>query len=319
MHDLLFGALGLLADRAFGDPQWLPHPVAGIGRIIGWLDRLLNRASLAAVVRRVLGVLTVVVTVGFVYGAAWYVLDLAARAALWMYPVASVGMIWTTLAWRGLDEAARDVHRALAETGLEEARRRVGRYVGRDTTWLSEAEVVRATVETVAENTVDALVSPLLYACVGGAPLALAYRAVNTLDSMVGYRNERYRDFGWAAARLDDVANFIPARLAAVLLLAAIRLAGLDAARAWRVMWRDARRHPSPNAGIPESLMAGALGVQLGGVNVYGGRAQERARMGLALRPLATGDIIRCLGVLERLGWLCLGLVTAGWLALALR
>lgn len=317
MNDFLLSALALLVDRAFGDPAWMPHPVSGMGRLIGFLDRLLNRASLAAGVRRFLGIVAVVSTVCIVWGAAWSFLYLVRPLLPWAYQAASAGIIWTTLAWRGLCEAGRDVRQTLRQGGLQAARERVGRYVGRDTAGLSETEVVRATVETIAENTVDALVSPLFYACVGGAPLAFAYRAVNTLDSMLGYRNDRYRDFGWAAARLDDIANYIPARMSAGLLWLAIRLAGLDAGRAWRVMRRDAGKHPSPNAGIPESLMAGALGVQLGGINVYGGRPQERARLGAALRDLETQDIQRAIGVLERVGWLCLALAAAGGFALA--
>ncbi len=164
--------------------------------------------------------------------------------------------------------------------------------VGRETSHLDEPEIVRGTVETVAENIVDAVISPLLYALIGGAPLAMAYRAVNTLDSMVGYKNEKYIHLGWASARLDDIANWIPARLTALLLTVSAFILRMNGRRAWRTMRRDARKHPSPNSGFPESTVAGALGIRLGGVNVYHGVESFRAYMGDALRPMESRDIL---------------------------
>ena len=314
MNALLLAGAALFCDRLFGDPVWLPHPVAGMGRLIKALEGALNRPQTGSVARRFLGVVTVCCTIGVTWTVSFAVLRWALLLSPWVFAASSLGLTWTTLAWKGLRTAGENVYRALTEQGLLEARQQIGRYVGRETGALSAADVIRAAVETVAENTVDAVVSPLFFACLGGAPLALVYRAINTMDSMLGHRDERYRDFGWAAARLDDVVNYVPARLCGGLLLAAIWLSGLPAGRAWRVMRRDAHRHPSPNGGIPESLAAGALGVQLGGVNVYGGVPQRRALLGDPLRGLEPGDIRSTVRILEWLGWLCLALVAGGGL-----
>ncbi|MNI51510.1 cobalamin biosynthesis protein [compost metagenome] len=184
------------------------------------------------------------------------------------------------------------VYKELRKGDIPAARSALGMIVGRDTAALDSPEIVRGTVETVAENIVDAVISPLFYALLGGAPLAMAYRAVNTLDSMVGYKNDKYRDLGWASARLDDVANYIPARLTALLLTLCARLLRLDWRRCWHMVRRDARKHPSPNSGYPESAVAGALGIRLGGFNVYHGVTSFRAYMGDPLRSLEPEDII---------------------------
>ncbi|UUZ80883.1 adenosylcobinamide-phosphate synthase CbiB [Paenibacillus sp. P26] len=212
----------------------------------------------------------------------------------WLGYAVNVWFISTTVAVKGLKDAAMQVYRPLADGNLAEARKYAGYIVSRDTSRLAEPEITRAAVETVAENIVDAVVSPLFYALLGAAPLAMLYRAANTLDSMVGYKNEKYLHFGWASARWDDVMNFVPARIAGLLLvLTAWLTPGADAVRAARAVLRFARLHPSPNSGIPESAAAGAFGFELGGVNVYHGRVSERARMGWPLRPLEREDIRR--------------------------
>jgi adenosylcobinamide-phosphate synthase len=184
----------------------------------------------------------------------------------------------------------------------------VGYIVGRTTSELEEPEITRATVETVAENMVDAVVSPLFFALLGGAPLAMLYRAANTLDSMVGYRSDKYIYFGWASARWDDVMNWLPARLTGCLLVAAaVCRRGCSGLRAARSIRQFARLHPSPNSGIPESAVAGALGIELGGVNVYHGRTSERARMGWALRERGKADIIRTVELLYTVSFLIVG------------
>ena len=200
---------------------------------------------------------------------------------------------------------------------MPRARRALSMIVGRDTQSLDESEVVRATVETVAEGSVDGVVAPLVFALVGGAPAAMAYKAINTLDSMVGHRDDRYRRFGWASARLDDVANLVPARLARLLYPLASLACGCDATRSWRVAWRDGRKSPSPNAGIPEAAMAGALGVRLGGTNFYDGVATVRPYLGEPLAALAASHIpaaIRLMYVVSLLALLLgLGLRMAIW------
>ncbi len=205
--------------------------------------------------------------------------------------VAAAWLASTTVAAKGLAQAAYRVLRPLQSGDLAVARRRVGEIVGRDTATLGESEIARAAVETVAENTVDACVAPLFFTLLGGAPGAMAYRAINTLDSMLGHKNETYVHFGWASARLDDLANWIPARLAGIIIPLAAVCVGGNPLRAWQAMIRDARKHPSPNAGLPEAAVAGALGVQLGGLNFYQGVPEHRAVLGERLRPL-TGDHI---------------------------
>jgi len=275
-----------LVDLAVGDPRWLPHPVVLIGGLIDRLENLLRRFFCRPAGLRAAGVLLAVAVVGGAWAATACLLFLAGLVHPLLAVLLQIWLISTTMATRSLAAAARSVREALATGELELARRRVGWIVGRDTAAMEAADVTRATVETVAENIVDGFVSPLFYALLGGAPLAMAYRAVNTLDSMVGYRNERYRDLGWFSARLDDAANFLPARWTALCLLAAAWLSGRRAKGAWRALRRDAPAHPSPNSGWPEAAVAGALGVRLGGLNYYGGRAQMRAFMGEPLYPL---------------------------------
>ncbi|WP_405080246.1 adenosylcobinamide-phosphate synthase CbiB [Paenibacillus chitinolyticus] len=242
----------------------------------------------------------------------------AAAAAIhpWLGYAVTTWFISTTIAIKGLKDAARLVAVPLAAGDLAAARKYTGYIVGRDTKNLDEGELTRAVVETVAENTVDGVVSPLFYALIGGAPLAMLYRAANTLDSMVGYKNDRYMHFGWASARWDDVMNWIPARLTGILLiLAAAVQPRMSAFRAGRSIGRFARLHPSPNSGIPESAVAGALGIELGGRNTYGTVVSERARMGWPLRPRNRGDIDGTVRLLYgATGWLAGGVLCAIWL-----
>ncbi|MOA09758.1 cobalamin biosynthesis protein [compost metagenome] len=204
----------------------------------------------------------------------------------------------------------------LRRNDLPAARRSLGMIVGRDTDDLAQPEIVRGTVETVAENIVDAVVSPLFYALIGGAPLAMAYRAVNTLDSMVGYKNDKYINLGWASARLDDVANFIPARLTALMLIGASWLLKLDARGALRMVRRDASSHPSPNSGYPESAVAGALGIRLGGHNSYHGVMSFRAYMGDHTRDMESEDILRTSKLMFLVSGSFVALATIVWILL---
>jgi adenosylcobinamide-phosphate synthase len=313
--------VALAIDGALGDPRAIPHPVVGMGWLVQQLEARWNRPDWSRTWRRMLGICLAAIVVCLSGGVTWLGLIEVAHVSWMLRDVAEVWLISTTIAWRGLVDAGWEVYQRLTRDGLGPAREAVGRIVGRDTAHLTEPEVVRAAVETLAENIVDAIVSPVFYAVIGGAPLAMAYRAANTLDSMVGYKSERYRDFGWASARLDDVANFIPARITAVFLCLAAWLCGEDACAAWRTIRRDARRHPSPNSGIPEAGMAGALGVQLGGLNYYGGVPSERARLGDARRPLEAADIGRAIRIVHAVTGILAVLVAIGgivaWLVFA--
>lgn len=267
---------GLAADVALGDPRWLPHPVVGIGRVASWMEKLWRASGLPL---RVAGVGAWIGVVGTTC--------LAVYASLRVSPYVGIYWVYSLLALRSLDQHAMAVVRELRAGDLGAARVAVGRIVGRDTAELDEQEVMRAAVETVAENMSDGVIAPLFWLAVGG-PVAMAgYKAVNTLDSMFGYRNERYREFGWCSARMDDVANWIPARVTAVLIwMVALVWPGMRFAASVRATWRDASRQPSPNSGYPEAAAAGALGVRLGGVNTYGGVRSEKAFLGDFVRVL---------------------------------
>lgn len=288
----------LLIDALVGDPQVLVHPVVCIGRLIHRLDTSWRHPGQSGTEQRIRG-LGVALIVPVISALAVALVGWATRLVHpWLAAACLVGLASTTIAARGLSQAGCHVYAALADGDLTLARRRVGEIVGRDTANLNRSEVSRAAIETVAENTVDAIVSPVCFILLGGAPMGMAYRAINTLDSMLGYKNEKYRYFGWAAARSDDIANWIPARITAVILPIAAAITGARGINAWRTIWRDAKAHPSPNSGIPEAGMAGALDIQLGGVNFYQGVAEERATMGTPHVPIEAKHIVQSVRIM---------------------
>ena len=291
-------SLALLIDAAVGDPASLPHPVILIGRLISLLDKRLRRSldSPSRQRRRGLVVAIAVPVISAVVAAL--IVMVCSAIHPWVGFLAAAWLASTTVAARGLAQAAYGVLRPLQSGDLVAARRRVSEIVGRDTEGLSEAEIARAAVETVAENTVDACIAPLFFTLLAGAPGAMAYRAINTLDSMLGHKNETYLHFGWASARLDDMANWIPARLAGAIMPLAAILVGRNPWRSWRVILRDARKHPSPNAGIPEAAVAGALGIELGGLNFYQGIPEHRAVLGEGLKPLTKDHISQAVKIM---------------------
>src|SRR5438552_7892426 len=281
-----------VVDLLCGDPEWLPHPVRLIGRLTA-SGEALARPGRGSVRRDLLtGTALSAVVVGLTV-ASTIVMIAATR---WLHPslgfMTDVIMAWTALATGSLLTEARQVLRALDDDDLVRARQRLARIVGRDTETLPEAEISRALIETLAESTCDGIVAPLCYLAVGGVPAALAYKAINTLDSMIGHREPPYTYFGRCAARVDDVANFIPARVAALAIVLAAAITGSDGRGAWRVWRRDHDDHDSPNAGHPEAAMAGALGVTLGGVNIYEGVPHPKRLLGAGAQP-ATPDAAR--------------------------
>jgi adenosylcobinamide-phosphate synthase len=269
---------GVALDLAIGDPRWLPHPVRGFGWLVGKLERVWRASGLPLRIAGAAFTVTAVAIAGAIVGTSLHWLPRPYVAVYWIFAL---------LALRDLDFEATLVVRALRSGDLPEARRLLARIVGRDTATLDEGEIVRATIETVAENLSDAVIAPLLYLGLAGPVGMAVYKAINTLDSMVGYRNERYREFGWASARLDDVANFVPARLSALLVWTCAGLLRYGVRRSVAVTLRDARHQPSPNSGYPEAAVAGALGVRLGGLNYYRGVASPKAYLGDPLRPLS--------------------------------
>ena len=301
-----------LLDVVLGDPRWLPHPVRVMGFVIQGCERLIFALCEQAVSKRVAGIVLALGLPCACYAIVYAIIRYAEHLNETLGIVIWIVLGYTTLAARDLWDHAMCVYRAMMEQGLPAARLAVSRIVGRDTAQLSEPDLVRATIESVSENTSDGIVAPLFYLALGGPPLAMAYKAVNTLDSMIGYRNTRYRDVGWASARVDDLMNWIPARLTALGIIAAASLRLRRGQAAWHICRRDARKHPSPNSGWPEAAMAGALGVQLGGVNVYGGLIQERGTLGDRDKSFTASQIPLALQIMGLASLFLVGLFVVG-------
>ena len=303
---------GFCLDLLLADPAWMPHPVVYMGKAISALERFLRpllprtpEGELwgGALLAAALPLGTLVLTAG--------VCALAERVHPALGFAVQVLWCWQALALRGLEMESKNVYRELHRGDLPAARKAVSRIVGRDTQALTAEGVTKAAVETVAENFSDGVMAPLLYMLLGGAPLALVYKSVNTMDSMVGYKNDRYLYFGRTAAKLDDLANYIPSRLAALFWIAAAGLTGGNMKNAWRIWRRDRRNHASPNSAQTESACAGALGIQLAGPASYFGKVYDKPTIGDALRPVEPEDILRADRMLYAAGLLAL-LVGAG-------
>ena len=305
MKILALTAAGFLLDLMLGDPEWFPHPVVMMGRVIVRLEKVLRGSfSDTPEGRRRAGMILAAVLPAGTFFIALLIIKIAGFIHPSLGYTAAGIWCWQALAMCCLKKESENVRRKLVSGTLAEARKAVGRIVGRDTGELSDAGVTRAAVETVAENFSDGEIAPLFYMLIGGAPLALAYKAVNTMDSMVGYKNEDYIDFGRAAAKLDDAANFLPSRLAAILLIAAAPLVGLDGKNAFRIWRRDRRKHASPNAAQTEAAMAGALHVQLAGPASYFGERVEKPYIGDPDRPIEPEDIRRANRLMYAAGFL---------------
>jgi adenosylcobinamide-phosphate synthase len=285
-----------LFDAIIGDPEQLPHPVRAIGALIA---RLEQKAPQLFTNNKRAGVFIGIFVPAAAYLAACLFIFLAGALSVLIGLLASVVCIYYCLATRCLASEAAGVYRELQKGDIVMARQRLSRIVGRDTQHLSAVEIVRATVETVSENTVDGIISPLVYAALGGAPLALAFKAVSTLDSMIGYNNEKYRELGWFSARLDDALNFIPARLCLILVpLASLVLPLGRSGASFKTGLRDGRNSPSPNSGFPEACFAGALGIQLGGQSSYGGIMSCKPLIGDKDREVELYDIQRAVSLM---------------------
>ena len=293
MSSMIAAVVAFLIDELIGDPRSKFHPVVLIGNLISTLEKILRRDFDSPTIKIFKGGILVclVVTISLLVGSGIEIFtsDIPSLAVQ-IFIQASV--LSFMIAPRSLADAAREIYFLLEKEDLIHAREKVGWIVGRDTQNLNESEIARAAIETVAENTVDGIISPLFYFAVGGLPLAVAYRAINTMDSMLGYKNEKYLYFGRVAARLDDVANFIPARLTAILFIGAAIVLNLDYKNAFKMMKRDAKKHPSPNGGWAEATVAGALNIRLGGMNYYFGEPHFRAYMGEPIEILEASHII---------------------------
>ena len=271
--------LGWLLDWWLGDPAWLPHPVVGFGRLIAFGERYLNKGSH----RRLKGALMSLALIALVFALTWLFLSV-------LPPLGEVGggalLIFFCLAGTTLIREVRAVFLAL-DRSLEEGRAQVARIVGRDTSALSAQEVRTAALETLAENLSDGVIAPLFWLAIGGVPAMMAYKMVNTLDSMIGYKTERYKDFGCWAAHIDDIANYIPARMTALLMI----ITQKEPSLLCKFVWRNGRNHASPNSGWPEAALAGILDCRFGGPHYYFGQLFDKPFIGTNPRPLTTADM----------------------------
>lgn len=287
-----------LLEFLLGCPANMPHPVRWIGHLITWLERRIRCLCHSSSGLQVGGAVLWLVVVGSAWLVSWGVLWLATAIHPVLGFLIEVWMIYTVLAARCLSDAAKEVYQALKQGSLSESRQALSWIVGRDTSQLERPQMTRAVVETVAENSVDGVIAPLFFLLLGGAPLAMAYKAVNTLDSMVGYKTAKYRDIGRVSARLDDAANYIPARLGWLLLTLAAWLLRENAVQALKIGFRDRHQHSSPNCAWPEGAVAGALGIRLGGPNDYFGERVEKPWIGDAHREVDVEDITRTINLM---------------------
>lgn len=300
--------LGVCCDFVFRDPKCVIHPVTVIAWFASRCRTLCRRLfSASAAGERIAGIVTVFLTCAVSYAVPAAVLFYAARISPILVYIAHAVWAFQIPAVRGLCAACLDVHRALAaDPTLDSARNALACIVGRDTECLNRAGIIRATVETAAENTCDGIVAPLFFLCIGGIPLAMCYKAVNTMDSMFGYKNEEFYYFGWAAARFDDICGFIPARISALFMLLVSPFLHLNMVNGWRIFLRDRYCHASPNAGQTEAAAAGLLGIRLAGSAMYDGQLEEKPYIGDNTRPAEEHDILRIIQLVYAVSFVCL-------------
>ena len=284
--------IGYIIDLIIGDPYSFPHPVKYIGKLIKVVENFVRKTAKTDRGLKIGGFFLWFVTVGTTFAVTYLVMRLA-RFNTVVYVIINSIVIYTTLATKCLKDEAKKIYEVLKTGDLQKSRTQLSYIVGRDTANLDEKEIIRATVETVAENTVDGLIAPLFYAFIGGAPLAMAYKAINTLDSTVGYKNEKYLHIGFASAKIDDIANFIPSRIAVILFTIGNFFLRNDYKNCFKIAIRDRKNHKSPNCAFSEGAVAGALGIQLGGTNVYFGETVYKPTIGDKTREIEVEDIAR--------------------------
>lgn len=306
---------GFILDILFGDPLGFIHPVRGIGLVITAYEKLFFKKKGRLDILK--GVFLVVVVVGITFGITFGIIYLARLVHPVFGTICEIAICWSVLSAHGLKKESMKVYHALSDNdkNLEPARKAVSMIVGRDTTSLDRKSIIKAAVETVAENSSDGEIAPLFYLAVGGPVLGMCYKAVNTMDSMVGYKNERYLYFGRAAAKLDDIAGFIPSRIAAIVSVAAAFFLKYDARGAWHTFCRDRNKTESPNAGQTESVYAGALGIALGGDAIYFGKVVQKPVLGTENRPVQDSDIVKANRLMYACSYICLlifGLIRLG-------
>jgi len=296
VHHMIVIILAYVIDLVIGDPRHLPHPVKWMGACISFLDKKLNKGKR----KRLKGLIMLMLLLLLVFGISFSLVYLFYQWHVIAGILLEGLLIATTIAQKDLKRASLAVLKPLEKKDVEGARKQLSYIVGRDTERLSEQEIIRGTVETVAENTSDGITAPLFWAMIGGAPLALVYRAVNTCDSMVGYKNDEYKEYGWASARLDDVVNWIPARLTGYITMISMKPEGTTFKKALQIFRRDASQHNSPNSGWGEGSVAALLGIQLGGVNYYQGKESLSPTIGDVIHTLQPSHIVKAIIIMQR-------------------
>ncbi len=286
--------IGFLLDAIYGDPNGLPHPVVAMGKLISWLEKVLRKLFAKTKKTELLGGAILAVCLTFLsFAIPFVLLHFLGRVNMAIRLIVESFMCYQIFAMRCLSDESTAVYRKVVANDLQAAQNQVSRIVGRDTASLSMKGVIKATVETVAENTSDGVIAPLFFVAIGGAPLGFLYKAINTMDSMIGYKNQRYLYFGRVAAMLDDVANFIPSRLAGILMVCSAWLCKLNYKAAWRIFLRDRKNHASPNSAQTEAACAGALEIQLAGDASYFGKILHKPTIGDDMRDPEAEDILR--------------------------
>lgn len=290
--NILIMILGYIMDLVFGDPYWFPHPVRFIGKLISKTEKFIRKHAKSEKSLKYWGILmwlVPVVTTALVTALIVKITSFNKYVEIFV----SAFIIYTTLSTKCLKDEATKIYNVLETGDIKKSREQLSYIVGRDTTNLSQSEIIRATVETVAENTVDGTISPMFYGFLFGPVGAMTYKAINTLDSMVGYKNDKYLNLGCVSAKLDDVANFIPARLTAIFMPLGAFLCGMNGANSFKIAIRDRKNHKSPNCAFAEGAAAGAIGIQLGGTNIYFGKEVYKPTIGDKKRELENYDIVR--------------------------
>lgn len=282
--------LAVLLDFLIGDPYWFPHPVIYIGKLIKFLENFFRRKCESEKALKFSGGVIVIVIMGMSFLIPYFILY-TTRNFSFIHHILNISIIWTTLAARCLHKEGIKIYEGLKNNDLEDARLKLSYIVGRETKELTEKEVIRADVETIAENTADGVIAPLLFAMIGGAPLAMIYKGVNTMDSMLGYMTEKYKNIGFFPAKTDDIFNYIPARITGILICFAAPFCGGNILKSLRIMLRDRKNHKSPNCGYPEAAVSGALRIQIGGTNTYFGEEVVKPTIGDPINELSLEHI----------------------------
>ncbi|GFZ30694.1 cobalamin biosynthesis protein CobD [Clostridium zeae] len=278
--------IALIVDFILGDPYWFPHPVRFIGKYISMFQNLIKKMNLKDMALKVAGIVLTLTTVCLCFGVTYFVLKISKSISIYLYIVFNIFIMWTTIAAKCLASEGLKIYKILKQGNIVEARKQLSYIVGRDTENLNEQQIAKAVIETISENCSDGIIAPLFYMFIGGAPLAMAYKAVNTLDSMVGYKEGMFLNFGWASAKFDDIVNFIPARITGIMMVIAAFILSYDYKNSAKVFMKDRKKHSSPNSAHPEAAVAGALGIELGGTNYYFGKPVKKPTIGVNKKDL---------------------------------